>query len=484
METTENVIERELERLSGIFFLQMSTCKPTRQNDEAPHSHDQDSIHSTSPAASNKWPILTSFVNHQDLLLPSNLPSATHHQTLSSDLKEDISETPQKDKILEASAFGESYQVKSEEIIPPSTNSSVSYPVKTELLDEGPWDPPTNKVNGKLELTAPERTDNSSTKSAAPRRVCTICNKSITRDNYSTHVRAMHSGETPFKCTYKSCTKQFADKHRLKKHQLTHSVFYEFSCKLCGSLAKRMTDLRKHIRRKHKAVLGECAADDGAQTEYLNTFINRCKPGDTGSPDFKECNNEISGQVEQVGSEQAQSLSQNNTEMENPSSKPPNTEYGLQLCDICGKTILHFNLKKHLARHREDRQYSSVHICPQCAHSFTDASSLKRHIQHTHEKRFSLQCSVCGQHARNKTELDRHRVRKHEGERNIACPMCPKLFVLKDDFTRHMKTVHDPPALSVCTICGQKYKQKRNLKVHLKRDHGLLNNTVNNFILM
>ena len=477
MQINEDVVDRELERLTRIFFVQMSSCKQRGPDEE-------DSRQAKSPAAPGKtWPILTSYVNHQSLLRSPNLASAMPLQTLSGESSENIHETPHKAEADEYAGLGESYllinsKIKSEGIIQPST-SSVLYPLKAEL-PEGLWAPEASLVNGNPDLTTLEPKDTKSTKSGSARRVCTYCGKSITKDNFMTHVRAMHSGETPFKCTYKFCTKQFPDKHRLRKHQLSHSVVYEFACKLCGSLAKRMFDLRKHIIRKHRAVIGEAA--DGTWTEYLNTFINRCKADGKESSDFCEFKDEISSQMEQVRSGHTESLSGNNTDMQNPISKITNTEYGLQLCEICGKTILHFNLRKHLDRHRQDKSYFDCHICPLCAHSFTDAYSFKRHIQHTHEKKFSLQCNICGQPARNKTELERHRIRKHEGQRNIPCPLCPKLFVLKDDVTVHIKTVHNPPELSECSICGQKSKQKRNLKVHLKRDHGLQDQSLQEFL--
>ncbi|KAK0426591.1 hypothetical protein QR680_009788 [Steinernema hermaphroditum] len=60
------------------------------------------------------------------------------------------------------------------------------------------------------------------------------------------HVRAVHTGDRPFKCTH--CDRSFVRRNDLKVHEVTHSASVEQKCDLCGSVFKREHYLKKHRR--------------------------------------------------------------------------------------------------------------------------------------------------------------------------------------------------------------------------------------------
>ena len=111
-----------------------------------------------------------------------------------------------------------------------------------------------------------------------PSHQCEVCQKSFYNTSDLTRHMRTHSGVKPYVCPF--CDKRFATKSDLKKHQATHSNERKFKCNICpderyfktkGQLRKHLvyhyepkhsclhcnkkchtlTDLTKHLKRKH-----------------------------------------------------------------------------------------------------------------------------------------------------------------------------------------------------------------------------------------
>lgn len=85
------------------------------------------------------------------------------------------------------------------------------------------------------------------------RFICSWCGKSLKSEyNLKTHLY-LHTGETPYKCSFDGCSKAFRSKDTMARHQFTHTGEKQFKCDVdgCERLFLFKNDMNKHIRRVH-----------------------------------------------------------------------------------------------------------------------------------------------------------------------------------------------------------------------------------------
>lgn len=116
-----------------------------------------------------------------------------------------------------------------------------------------------------------------------------------------------------------------------------------------------------------------------------------------------------------------------------------------------------------------------IHVCQHCGKGFNDVTLHKEHEeQHVTGKKYT--CIVCGKEYPFSAYLNRHQVNYHKV--NIdgvllpnQCNVCSKVFSKTITLQRHMK-MHDSNTVRekkhLCDICGKGFAQKDKLTIHYR----------------
>ena len=109
-------------------------------------------------------------------------------------------------------------------------------------------------------------------------------------------------------------------------------------------------------------------------------------------------------------------------------------------------------------------------ICdfPECLKTFSDASSLRKHIMTHGERQHICPVAECGKRFLDNSKLKRHML-VHTGEKPYQCEVCGKLFSLDFNLRTHLRT-HTGEKPYVCKVpgCNKRFTQSSNLTAHEK----------------
>uniref|UniRef100_A0A667X5U7 C2H2-type domain-containing protein n=1 Tax=Myripristis murdjan TaxID=586833 RepID=A0A667X5U7_9TELE len=127
----------------------------------------------------------------------------------------------------------------------------------------------------------------------------------------------------------------------------------------------------------------------------------------------------------------------------------------LPLSDMADESIV------TTAGHRQE----AVHRCPRCGESFSQASSLRLHME---QKRKTYACDWCCKSFAQSADLRRH-LRTHTGERPHRCTFCSKSFSQRGNLRRHLR-IHTGERPYSCPYCYRTFSDGDTMKKH-KRTH-------------
>ena len=109
-------------------------------------------------------------------------------------------------------------------------------------------------------------------------------------------------------------------------------------------------------------------------------------------------------------------------------------------CHFCDKNFDQLFLAEHQRIHQE-----TFFDCPECDKKFRRKSSLRKHQNYLHKKKFKYKCQDCNVSFIDLTKFELHQNTKHktkDAQRKFKCiePDCGKLFASPEYLRRHQVT--------------------------------------------
>ncbi|KAG7214983.1 hypothetical protein INR49_022916 [Caranx melampygus] len=131
-------------------------------------------------------------------------------------------------------------------------------------------------------------------------------------------------------------------------------------------------------------------------------------------------------------------------------------------CPRCGEA---FSQASSLRLHLEQKR--KTYACEWCCKSFAQSADLRRHLR-THTGERPHRCTFCSKSFSQRGNLRRH-LRIHTGERPYSCPYCCRTFSDGDTMKKHKRT-HSGEKPYRCIQCSKTFTTSSGLQIHLKKD--------------
>uniref|UniRef100_A0A8C6KZ63 Zinc finger protein 865 n=1 Tax=Nothobranchius furzeri TaxID=105023 RepID=A0A8C6KZ63_NOTFU len=269
---------------------------------------------------------------------------------------------------------------------------------------------------GNTEQDKVEQDHDSQTHSRQKSLTCKTCGRVFTRTSDVRRHQLTHTGERPFHCS--QCDRTFQHSWDLSKHESKHrGVAISFSCQLCGSSFPKLRALTIHHRKSH------------SQESRLPQICSICSQS---SPTASEL-------------------------LEHRKTHTTSKRYP---CEQCGEGFDSLLARsQHRRVHRVMRQFK----CPHCEKTYTRRSDVKRHLAvHTGERPY--QCTQCSKRFPVRFMLTKH-LRVHTGERPFQCSHCSKRFTLVSVLAR-LERMHTGEKPFLCSQCGKGFLSQGELLKH------------------
>ena len=172
------------------------------------------------------------------------------------------------------------------------------------------------------------------------------------------------------------------------------------------------------------------------------------------------------------------------------------------ICDICGKSMRRFRMKKHkklvhekvkehectscgkrfgeksgLKSHIQMIHEDTKHACEQCGKLLSSKQAVIVHVQTFHEKKRDFPCDLCTYVSGTKQALQKHTQTQHLGiheeRKTVQCDRCPKVFLSYQGLDAHIQGFHEKlkPFKCEITSCEKSFSQLQSLQYHIRVVH-------------
>ncbi|XP_073842891.1 uncharacterized protein [Musca autumnalis] len=146
-------------------------------------------------------------------------------------------------------------------------------------------------------------------------------------------------------------------------------------------------------------------------------------------------------------------------------------------CELCGNSYTEAtSLRRHMRRNHAS-SLNTEYICEICNQKFTTQAGLDRHSK-THQGPVSTQtptehkCEICGRYYMTSKNLLAHIRKKHPSslDTEYICEICDQRFTTQTSLDRHSYRMH-PVAEYKCELCGSYFVDVTNLRRHMRNKH-------------
>ena len=243
-------------------------------------------------------------------------------------------------------------------------------------------------------------------------KVCEHCNKKF--HNLEAHKLKAHNVKPPAEFFCNICSKAFAKKDHLARHE---SVVHLGQRKTCPYCSNQFVNLERHIKTKHTAT--NPMVKETVKVLYPCNLCNKV---------FK---------TKAVLNTHKQTL------------HGVETSNNKETCPFCSKQFS--NLSQHIEIiHNDTKKYS----CQKCGKRFYDNRELRRHhikylkTGECHKEsapdtcKFNCDYENCNYKTNKKSNLEMHKASVHLNLK-FPCPECGKELSSKANLNSHVKNVHD-----------------------------------------
>lgn len=213
------------------------------------------------------------------------------------------------------------------------------------------------------------------------------------------HMRSVHYGYRPFKCTVDGCEETFTRKDHLARHILKHAEDKNkpFHCSVCGKGVSTLQQLKRHEKTHFKSF--ECTFENCSESFHKHQSLKA------------HIRSVHEGKVK------------------------------IHRCQFCGKEFPRpGRLTDHIEKHHSQ---TSKLICdyPNCYKTFRVWSALQLHIKTDHPR---LECEICHKKCVGPSGLANH-MKIHNNLTVIKlwkCLECSLKFQKKEDVVKHYAEKH------------------------------------------
>ncbi|CAH1131408.1 unnamed protein product [Ceutorhynchus assimilis] len=284
---------------------------------------------------------------------------------------------------------------------------------------------------------------------------CKACGETFTSktklcSHYKENVNCRPKSFKLFKCEI--CEKEFSTIRRRNEHMNIHTGETPYICTYCGKGFQLYPAHFKHVYR-HRLALGEVELKPGYMENRVRLHLKceLCPKVFASRSGF--ANHKLIHQGVKIHYKKRPKREDNGPKEKN------------FLCNYCAKSFrTKVQLDGHIRGHTGERPFA----CAYCHKFFKTKAALKTHeMNHLGTTPQRFKCETCNKPFSLKAHYEVHK-RTHTGEKPFSCHFCGKCFNYRGTWRIHLR-MHTGETPYACPVCNNRYHDKSSLNKHQKK---------------